>query len=189
MIKFYCPNCSQKVGAHEGSQGKYVQCPKCNKRLRVPEINRSVEDVPIVPNDQGFSLSQALEEESKKKGSSQYSIVDEIKNNPPPVVIEKPIYSKPEQQGFFWPIVNLFNFDKMWTTIILKIIFKLLLVLLVIGGIFYIVKGEIPELVVLRIIISILGILFGTVLIRLSIESQIVFFQVNDTLTDIRDKR
>jgi DNA-directed RNA polymerase subunit RPC12/RpoP len=37
MIKFYCKHCGQQIGVPEGSAGGGARCPKCKKKVIVPE--------------------------------------------------------------------------------------------------------------------------------------------------------
>lgn len=70
--------------------------------------------------------------------------------------------------------------DKMLTPKIITFVYWILLVILIIGGIVGMVKGQIIQ--------SIFAILLGAVFIRIWCELFIVFFKMNEALQEIRKK-
>lgn len=89
---------------------------------------------------------------------------------------------------------DFISFRKMITPVLLKIIFWIEVAIVIIGGIvlFFvwlisgISNGEVGK-ILLALFGTPIGIILGLLLVRVSIELQIVLFTINDTLTDIRN--
>jgi hypothetical protein len=37
-FKFNCPHCDQHLQCDEGLSGRQIQCPACNKLIRIPSV-------------------------------------------------------------------------------------------------------------------------------------------------------
>jgi hypothetical protein len=82
---------------------------------------------------------------------------------------------------------DFLSFRRMITPIIIQIIFWVLAVLSFIVGIGIIIFGVIQNVVGL-VLYGLLLMLLGPLVIRIYCEALIVFFRINDTLTEINHK-
>lgn len=84
---------------------------------------------------------------------------------------------------FFWletsTLVDYLTFRRMITPIIIQILFCLGVIVFVLGGLFLVSNRE--------VVIGLLTLVVGPIAVRIYCELLILFFRMNETLTEIRN--
>ena len=93
---------------------------------------------------------------------------------------QQPTYQQPKTGGFF-------NFDKMVTLSIIKVIFIIGLILIVLVG--FGMMSEMSYYYDVQPILSILGMLLAGVLWRVNCELLIIMFKIHENLVHIKNKQ
>jgi len=120
---------------------------------------------------------------NKPNKKPNYTVVEQRRSNNDMTILSK-------LRGFF-------NFERMWTLVLLKIFFAVLVGILTIALLLFIIMGgDTPENYNLpntnnlwdRIKFGLIYYLFILILARVIIETLIVFFKMNETLTEIKER-
>jgi hypothetical protein len=176
-----CTHCGASGNAPEHILGQQVRCSKCKQSF--------IAAGPDEPTVSPFALGEPDpgEPEAPDEGfPTQDEIHDHDDDDSDDDIRRRPIRKSASQTG----IADLLMFRRMIAPYLIIILFWLLLVLAVLGGLAMIVGG------LLRggqdgfagAVAGVISLIVGPIAVRLWCEVLIVVFRINETLTDIRNE-
>jgi len=181
-IAFDCPNCGQTLRCNEKKIGKTADCPGCGEPVTVPKRNESKG---ITTPASGGSIQPASNETVEQDSDANLlDREDEIEDYGSEMEV-------PRQASYF---VDLLVFRRMITPVVVQVLFWIGVVVSWVFGIIGFVTG-IYLIFQDQAVAGLLGMVFALVYLiaiplamRIYAETIILFFRMNETLTDIRDR-
>lgn len=210
MLKIHCVSCNKSMSVPEKYAGRQGKCPSCGAVNKIPPINKG--PLPESANAvDGFAKSH----EANGTHPNQTQLCPMCGENTP--ILEKncrhcgeyivPLGSNiagapadhrknisKEGNSYF---NDFFEFRRMLTPRILKTSFIIVLIINAFSALYYIIKGQdpdnmsaslIPDNMGIRLIIGIGAFFVSVIIARIIFEFCILFFQINETLSDVREE-
>lgn len=175
-LKFRCKNCGEDLIVQFLKVGEAAECKNCGASNSVPESAESIDDEAATLYAATLYQSRARRPVADSESTSTSSRIfdsDEPKS---------PSSDKSRRNtGDFWA------FRRMITPVIIQVIFWIGVVACVIGGIALIAIGNDTDEGGL-IFIGIMVMLVGPVIVRIQCEMAVVFFRINETLTETKNE-
>ena len=157
-IVVHCNKCGSRFKAPDNAAGRDAKCPKCKATIMIPGDNEDMEATHAPSPRPERSVKEDLVEESDEFAFSR---------------------SKMKKQFGSSGLMDFLSFRTMLLPLIIQIIFWLGLLAAVVYGIYLMTSGAVVG--------GLLYILVGTLGWRIYCELMIVFFRINDTLTEIKN--
>ena len=203
-IEFECPHCSKALRCSEKQAGRAVKCPQCNEVLTIPETGTTAPDeepeipIPDAPSDSHvdeydneFELDDEGEADSEEFGFSD-EFATEFSGPSLPDRSRRSGNTSEKPSGSY--IRDLLSFRRMITPFVIQVAFWIGVVGMLIMGVISIGIGFIAVFQdqagpgVIAIVSGLAYCVLGPLVIRIYAEIIILFFRMNETLTDIRDR-
>jgi len=159
MIDFKCPTCGKTLQVTETNAGKKARCPGCSAVFLVPDV--------------------AVREQDYDPAVRANPFV----NDPPAAGYSAPIAGTHERVAGSAGWGDFFEFKRMITPTFIVAAFWLGAIGCVIAGLWLMVSSLDPQ----RMLLGVVVLLAGPIAWRIICEVQIVFFRMNETLTDIHN--
>jgi DNA-directed RNA polymerase subunit RPC12/RpoP len=162
MIDFKCPTCGKTLQVTEMNAGKKARCPGCNSVLTVPEASSSnnVYD-PASPTNPFAGATPARAPSAATAAG----------------------YGPPQGAS---GAGDFLSFKKMITPAIIMACFWIGLAIIMVAGLVMLAGGAMDANLI-RIMGGLLVLLAGPIIWRVYCEVLILFFRMNETLTDIHN--
>ena len=211
MLKIHCVSCNKSMSVPEKYAGRQGKCPSCGAVNKIPPINNGPLPEPVrllnVPenNDVANGVYSRQTQPCPMCGENilvsekQCKHCGEFLNSPGsnvpgvPAAHGKYIGEKKKKSYFN----DFFEFRRMLTPRILKTSFVIVLIINAFSALYYIIKGKdpdnmsaglIPDNMGIRLIIGIGAFFVSVIIARVIFEFCILFFQINETLSDVREE-
>ena len=156
-----------------------MKCANC--QMEIPEIatfcpNRGHNNAEEMKTENTTQENVMQQPETKQTTNHQEQTQQSQMNQP---IYTQPSYQQPKTGGFF-------NFDKMVTLSIIKVIFIIGLIIIVLVG--FGMMSEMSYYYDVHPILSILGMLLAGVLWRVNCELLIIMFKIHENLVQIKNQ-
>lgn len=176
-----CTHCGASGNAPDHILGQQVRCSKCKKSFVAAGPDQSAVS-PFALGEPGPGEPEADDEGFP----TQDEIPDHEDEDSDEHLPSRPIRKSPKQTG----VADLLMFRRMIAPYLIIILFWLLLVLTVLGGMAMIVGGLIRggQDGLAGAVAGVISLIVGPIAVRLWCEVLIVVFRINETLTDIRNE-
>ena len=202
MLKIHCVSCNKSMSVPEKYAGRQGKCPSCGTVNTIPPINKGPLPEPASAVDglannfetNGLYLNQTrpcpmcgeniLMSEKKCEHCGEY-LVPPGSNAPGIPGSRRKKTGKEKGKSFF---NDFFEFRRMLTPRILKTFFIIVLIINAFSALYYILKGQDPDNMGIRLIIGIGSFFVSVIIARIIFEFCILFFQINETLSDVREE-
>jgi hypothetical protein len=161
-----CPSCLRKLRLSENILGRQIKCPACNHGFTAATAPEEISPAPPPLEEQPIPLPPGGS--AGETGGGPYL--------PPP-------RTEPSV------LIDYLVFRRMITPLIIQFLFWISVILCVFGGLAQVVLGLFSPRYVnfAQVLLGLLTILLGPILVRIYCEMIILFFRMNETLTEIKD--
>jgi hypothetical protein len=178
-ITFSCPNpgCGKRYTVPDDAAGRKTTCTSCGMRMQIPAGGQGP---PLPPAD-------VFEERSHSRGRPTAAFDDEFDVEPDDGrSVRRSRGGKPSRGGF----MDFVLFKFLIAPRILIVLYWVLVVLVILGSLFFMVASFFTRDLV-GILVGVFGgllmMLVYPILLRISFEFALVVFRIYDTLQEIRD--